>query len=494
MGLGREVESFIETYVSLLENGTAAIFAGAGLSCSAGLKDWRKLLERVAEELRLNISLETDLVALAQYYHNKKKRTGLNQIIKNAFGANTQPSENHKILAKLPIKTYWTTNYDSLIEKSFENCGKTIDVKRKNEDLTTVIQRSDAVIYKMHGDITSIDDTVITKDEYETYSYKREPFRNALKYDLLSKTFLFIGFSFEDPNLLHILGTIKILLQDSMKEHYCIMKKVSRDDFCSGNSELDEKNCQYEQIKRELRIEDLQKRYSINVLEVDEYSDVTAILQEIERRFRTKRVFISGSLVDAKPYMQKEVEDFVFQLSKDIVRSEYQIISGFGIGIGGALINGVLEYVYDETKYRHIDERLILWPFPQSIEDEEEKRNKFTKYREDMLSEAGVAIFMFGNKLSQKESTIVEADGVLEEYNIAKKRGVKVIAIGCTGGAAKKIWEEQMAEFETYFPSASYPGLQSLYEKLGEKDLSLEKCRKLVLEILDIIAGRCQSK
>ncbi len=39
MGFGREVETFIETYVSLLETvELAAIFAGAGLSCSAGLK------------------------------------------------------------------------------------------------------------------------------------------------------------------------------------------------------------------------------------------------------------------------------------------------------------------------------------------------------------------------------------------------------------------------------------------------------------------------
>jgi len=157
------------------------------------------------------------------------------------------------------------------------------------------------------------------------------------------------------------------------------------------------------------------------------------------------------------------------------------------------VINGSLAGI-NEYRDRDIKSYLILRPFPQNIVDLSKRKYVFTEYREDMLSEAGVAIFMFGNKLSQKGSTIVEADGVMEEYNIAKKKGVKVIALGCTGGAAKKIWEEQMAEFETYFPSTSYPGLKSLYEKLGEKDLSLEECKKLVLEILDIIAGRCQSK
>ncbi|BDP76414.1 hypothetical protein EfmAA242_06420 [Enterococcus faecium] len=34
------------------------------------------------------------------------------------FGEELEISENHRILASLPIETYWTTNYDHLIEKS----------------------------------------------------------------------------------------------------------------------------------------------------------------------------------------------------------------------------------------------------------------------------------------------------------------------------------------------------------------------------------------
>ena len=33
------------------------------------------------------------------------------------FSTRAELTENHKLLAKLPIDTYWTTNYDCMIEK-----------------------------------------------------------------------------------------------------------------------------------------------------------------------------------------------------------------------------------------------------------------------------------------------------------------------------------------------------------------------------------------
>ena len=50
----------------------------------------------------------------------------------------------------------------------------------------------------MHGDVERPTDAVLTKDDYERYDMKRPLFRTALQGDLISKTFLFVGFSFED--------------------------------------------------------------------------------------------------------------------------------------------------------------------------------------------------------------------------------------------------------------------------------------------------------
>lgn len=91
---------FIKNYLSALNNGDAAIFAGAGLSAPSGCVNWKQLLREIAEELELDIEKESDLVAIAQYYYNKNgcNRTKLNDIIKDKKSAISQERDIPHIL------------------------------------------------------------------------------------------------------------------------------------------------------------------------------------------------------------------------------------------------------------------------------------------------------------------------------------------------------------------------------------------------------------
>jgi hypothetical protein len=40
-----------------------------------------------------------------------------------------EPTENHALLAQVPIQTYWTTKYDRLIENALEAGGRRVDTK-----------------------------------------------------------------------------------------------------------------------------------------------------------------------------------------------------------------------------------------------------------------------------------------------------------------------------------------------------------------------------
>src|SRR5699024_5552765 len=117
---------------------------------------------------------------------------------------------------------------------------------------------------------TMAHEAVLTKDDYEGYDLKRQLFSTALRGDLVTKTFLFIGFSFDDPNLSYILSRIRILLEENSRNHYCFMKEIDPNDY-SSDAEF-----QYAKIKQELKIKDL-KRYKIIVLLVNEYQDITNI-------------------------------------------------------------------------------------------------------------------------------------------------------------------------------------------------------------------------
>nr|WP_214646300.1 SIR2 family protein [Acinetobacter terrestris] len=180
---------FINDYVNIIQDGNAAIFAGAGFSASLGFVNWKELLRDLAEELNLDVDKETDLVSIAQYHFNKFKRGKINTKIINEFTTLKKGNENHEIISRWDIDTFWTTNYDQLIEKTLEHHGKTVDKKIRNEDFSRFIKRKDATVYKMHGDKDSPDDAVLIKDDYESYNDKKEFFSTALRGDLLSKTF-----------------------------------------------------------------------------------------------------------------------------------------------------------------------------------------------------------------------------------------------------------------------------------------------------------------
>src|ERR1700727_2155718 len=130
------ISSFIETFVRALHDQNAAIFAGAGLSIPAGLVNWKELLRDVAKDIGLNVDKEDDLITVAQFHVNERGgRHRINQALIDEFAVRSQSTANHELLASLPIKTYWTTNYDSLIEESLRAHGKTPDVTTTMDNL-----------------------------------------------------------------------------------------------------------------------------------------------------------------------------------------------------------------------------------------------------------------------------------------------------------------------------------------------------------------------
>lgn len=436
--------TFIRKYSQAIREGNAGIFAGAGLSRKSGYVDWKNLLRPLAKEVSLDIEKENDYLSVAQFYRNESgTRTSINQEILEAFNIEVEENENIDIIARLPISTYWTTNYDKLIEKELEKKKRKVDVKMDSDQLSNALLNRDAVVYKMHGDVDHPANAVLTKDDYVLYDIKRPFFKTVLKGDLISKKFLFVGFSFEDPNLDYVLGQIHALMDENVAEHYCFFRKVQRSDYSNNEDYV------YEKTRQELRIKDL-ARYGIQTVYVDNYLEITEILLEIEFVVKRNNVFISGSLVDSVEWKKDKAEELARNLAESLVKNNFKITSGFGFGIGSSVINGALSEIY-QSKFKHIDEYLCLWPFPQGIKDSTEQQDIFTQYRKDMIYNTGIAVFMFGNKKDPMDSSkIIDAPGCWEEFNIARDNKNIVIPIGSTGFMARKIFDEVKANIENY--------------------------------------------
>jgi hypothetical protein len=81
-----------------------------------------------------------------------------------------------------------------------------------------------------------------------------------------------------------------------------------------------------------------------------------------------------------------------------------------------------------------------------------------------MLSQAGIAIFAFGNKWDDRGS-LVDADGMLEEFRLAREMKLIVVPIGCTGSLASMLHKQVLTDFSAYFPVSGY---KQLFKALGK--------------------------
>ncbi|MBO9497348.1 SIR2 family protein [Thalassotalea sp. G20_0] len=467
--------TFVKDIVEELSNENVAVFAGAGLSAPAGFVNWAQLLEPIAEELGLDTSKERDLVSLAQYHcnDNSANRSKLNQLLIEEFSKDAQSTETHKILSRLPIRDYWTTNYDKLIEKTLIDYGRKPDVKHTVEQLAHTKPRRDAVIYKMHGDVDHPSDAILTKDDYESYHVEMQPFLSALSGDLVSKTFIFIGFSFTDPNLDYILSRVRLSYNKNQRRHYCFQKKVSQ------NINESDVEFEYRERKQEYFINDL-KRFNIRTILIDDYDEIPELLSTIERKHNSKSVFISGAAHDFGDWSKECAEQFTHDLSKNLIKKQFRIVSGFGLGIGSAVISGALSEIYMNSN-NHSDDQLILKPFPQSVMPDQDKKELWSKYREQMLSYSGVSIFLFGNKIV--DGKVIPSNGMQEEFDIAKDKGLFLLPIGCTGYVAQELWEKVNADFDSFNKDCS-DEIKRLFSTLGSSDSDRSKVIETTVEIV----------
>ena len=150
---------------------------------------------------------------------------------------------------------------------------------------------------------------------------------------------MFLGFSFEDPNLSNILSWIKNLLGTNVREHYCLFEKVSirpketQEDFA------------YRKAKQDLIVDDL-KRYGIQAVLLESYSEIPNVLKQIEKRCNLNNIFVSGSMsMDNDQWTTDSAKLFASSLVQQLVADGLHITSGYGVEIGNAIISGVLNEV-----------------------------------------------------------------------------------------------------------------------------------------------------
>lgn len=423
---------FLKEFPIALHEGNGVAFVGAGVSKAAGYPTWAELLKDIGEELGVRSSDIYDLAALAQWHISENGGAGVRNVIKAEIGQDRDVPETLQVLARLPIRHIWTTNYDRLVERAFGAISRPIDTVSGAEDLALKPKPGATRFYKMHGSVDRLDDIVISTDDYELYRSKRGAFLPLLQAHLSSMSLLFIGLSLTDPNIRHVLSLIRESFTNAPPEHFAIVRPPSRDD-CASDDEFAARSAQHKLWAKDLR------RYGLVTVEVEKYSEIPDLLRQVERRVASMRVWVSGSWpIEAPDAKTRDLYRLAEDVGRQIGKTKRDLVSGSGLLVGPAAIAGFIETLRADGGW-DLDRRLIVRPFPQPIGDAAPDKAQWTALRTEMARQAGIVIFLGGAKM--EGDNLVAAGGVIEEFEAAKAVGAFLLPVGATGGAARVISE-----------------------------------------------------
>lgn len=186
-----------------------------------------------------------------------------------------------------------------------------------------------------------------------------------------------------------------------------------------------------------------------------------------------KSVFVSGSTHDYDPLGGDRIAGLCHAIGRELINEGLNLISGAGLSIGWRVASGAVCSSGSEAQ-------VSIYPFPLQSTDSEERKRIWTQHRRNMISQAEICIFISGNKLDGTGNTI-EANGVIEEFEIATELGKYPIPIGATGHASKRIWEEVNANLDKYFPGKN---VGDYFATLGDSGRSNDELLDAVVCIL----------
>ena len=175
-----------------------SLFLGAGGSCDAGYPTWAELFAPLASELGTTIDENTDYYRFAQYYANNFGSGELRKRINEQINRNNYKSSLLEELIQVGFSNVWTTNFDNTIEMNYQQKDILTNKVFRDSDFTNININNRINIFKMNGDINNLDGIVATQGDYERYSDNHQVMMMFFKRELISSTFLFIGYSFSD--------------------------------------------------------------------------------------------------------------------------------------------------------------------------------------------------------------------------------------------------------------------------------------------------------
>src|SRR5688572_7615853 len=215
----------------LVADGEVVAFIGSGFSLPSGLPTWSNLVEglirncvsddhqSLLNSLRLGGADLTDILdALSTTEFAAKE-----YLIEHINSPRYEPADYHKLLLELNCTTIITTNWDTLLEQAFSTSHVAYRVIYRDIDVAQFNPDRAIQVIKLHGTILDPDSLIYKRSQYRRFWDERQLLLNLVSTLMATKSFLFMGYGFGDPNVLSLINVLRERLGPLRREHYALV-------------------------------------------------------------------------------------------------------------------------------------------------------------------------------------------------------------------------------------------------------------------------------
>lgn len=211
---------FINELNKIYKEGNLIPFIGAGLSIPYSIPDWGTLIRECAISMGIEDidGKKTSFLPMLDYSLGKYDYWEAVRIIKNYLlrtdddiqeyivqyineniPKDFEDIDNNYIdLAKYNFNIFLTTNYDHIFNNYLDTNYVPINLKDINQNVQKIVNdRKNKRVFHLHGSLSDTSSIVISEDKYKEL-YDNEKYKMLFSAITSSKTFLFMGFSFND--------------------------------------------------------------------------------------------------------------------------------------------------------------------------------------------------------------------------------------------------------------------------------------------------------
>ena len=197
----------------------ASVMVGSGFSKNAQptrpdaseLPLWHELARKISERMNPSTpsvsqhdasgsTLDSNgALNLAQEYTDAFGRSSLHLFLQQQVpDGDFNPGILHSRLLKLPWRDVFTTNWDTLLERTCPSVPeRAYSIVHSKDEIPIFPQPR---IVKLHGSLDGHYPLVATEKDYRNYPERHAPFVNTVQQAMMETVFLLIGFSGDDPN------------------------------------------------------------------------------------------------------------------------------------------------------------------------------------------------------------------------------------------------------------------------------------------------------